>query len=170
MFWLVWSCCACVGLAPRAPLLLVGGRRHARGGAVCDEDAGLCVVQERGCRPVPQLKQSKGTHRWWLMFIGAWGSSGLVDKQNGVRREQARATPTPPTSFFFFLSLPARQHLPGSGVRVAPSCVAVCLQGYCLCSTHGAPSMALDQGGGFGMCALSVVPFLGFIFRAGTLY
>ena len=27
--------------------------------------------------------------------------------------------------------------------------------------------MALDQGG-FGMCVLAVVPFLGFIFRAGT--
>ena len=44
------------GLAPRAPLFLVGGRRRARGGGkVRDEDAGLCVVQERGCRPAPQL-------------------------------------------------------------------------------------------------------------------
>ena len=28
--------------------------------------------------------------------------------------------------------------------------------------------MALDQGGGFGMCILAVVSFSAFIFRAGT--
>ena len=48
------------GLAPRAPLFLVGGRRCARGGTVCAEDAGLCVVQERGLSPLTPVVTSQG--------------------------------------------------------------------------------------------------------------
>ena len=48
------------GLAPRATLLLVGGRRCARGGIVCAEDAGLCVVQERGLSPRTPVVTSQG--------------------------------------------------------------------------------------------------------------
>ena len=50
----------CVVLAPRAPLLLVGGRRSARGGTVRAEDAGLCVVQEQGLSPRTPVVTGQG--------------------------------------------------------------------------------------------------------------
>lgn len=116
-----WSCCACAGLAPRAPLLLFGGRRCARvWGLLFVLRLRVCVwCRHGGCRPAPQLKQSKGAHQLGLMFSVVWGSSVLVDKRHGARREQVGTTPAQPTSFFFLLSLPARQHLPGSGVYVS---------------------------------------------------
>ena len=166
--------CACAGLAPRAPLFLVGGRWSARGwrGSRA-EDAGLCLVRNGGCRPAPPLKQSKGVPpQWGLMLGGAWGSSVLVDKQHGARREQARATPTPPTSFFFFLSFPARPHLPGHGVRAAPPCV------LCLCcasgvvvsvSLMGTSGGGLQKGMGFYTGFLGGCVLFGFHFLRGYL-
>lgn len=60
VFWLVWSRCACAGLAPRAPLLLVGGRRRARGGMVRAEDAGLCALEIRGLSPLTPVEAVQG--------------------------------------------------------------------------------------------------------------
>ena len=50
-----------------------------------------------------------------------------------------------------------------------PVCFVSLRGGCCLCFTHEAPSMAIVQGGGFGICVLSVVPFLGFHFPRGYL-
>ena len=52
--------CACAGLAPRAPLLLVGGRRRARGGMVRAEDAGLCALEIRGLSPLTPVEAVQG--------------------------------------------------------------------------------------------------------------
>lgn len=51
VFWL-----ACAGLAPRAPLLLVGRRRRARGWVRFVMGMPVCVWwRHGGCRPTPQL-------------------------------------------------------------------------------------------------------------------
>ena len=55
-----WSRCACAGLTPRAPLLLVGGRRRARGGMVRAEDAGLCALEIRGLSPLTPVEAVQG--------------------------------------------------------------------------------------------------------------
>lgn len=62
----------------------------------------VCVrCRNGGCRPAPQLKQSKGAQQWGLMFVGAWGSSVLVDEQRGARRERVGAPCRAPYSPHF---------------------------------------------------------------------
>ena len=165
--------CLCGACAP-CPLLLVGGRRCARGGGtVRAGDAGLWVVQERGLSPHTPVEAAQGCASPVVVDVRRrMGSSGLVDKQHGARREQVSAPPDLLASLLFLLPLPARQHPPGSGVRAAPPCV-LCLcsasgWGVVSASAHEAPLIALKQGGGSDMCILAVVFFLGFIFRAGT--
>ena len=148
VFWLVWSC-SCGACAP-CPLLLFGGRRCARGGIVCAEDAGLCVVQERGLSPLTPVVTSQGclpVLRGMVEVCHLGGAELVVDKQHGARREQVSAPPTLLASLLFLLYLPARQHLYLVLVSVSCPVSAVRLQGYCLCFTHGAPSMALNQRG-----------------------
>ena len=56
--WLV-VLCLCGACAP-CPLLLVGGRRGACGGAVRAENAGLCVVETWGLSPRTPVEAVQG--------------------------------------------------------------------------------------------------------------
>lgn len=108
VFWLVWSRCACAGLAPRSPLLLVGGRRRARGGMVRAEDAGLCALEIRGLSPRTPFEAVQGCppvggdarQRMGFLVFSSISSTG-------ARREQAPAPRTLLTFSSFCLCLRA---------------------------------------------------------------
>lgn len=151
------GCCVLVGLVvfvrglrPVPPCFWSVGGGAPVGGIVCAEDAGLCVVQKRGLSPLTPVVTSQGCPpvlRGMVEVCHLGGAELVVDKQHGARREQVSAPPTLLASLLFLLYFPARQHLYLVLVSVSCPVSAVRLQGYCLCFTHGAPSMALNQRG-----------------------
>lgn len=163
------------GLAPRAPLAF--GRWAAVRPWVVRFVLRMpvCVwCRNGGCRPAPQLQPVKGCPpvlRGMVEVCHLGGAELVVDKQHGARREQVSAPPDLLASLLFLLSLPASQHLPGSGVRAAPPCVlCLCSVGWgCgLCFTHGCHRWHLIKGEDSACAFLRLCPF-GVSFPRGYL-